>query len=454
MEFKDKKIALLGFGVENKSLLTWFVRQGIRDITVCDQNVKIDIPIRGAKKRLGKDYLNNLDDFDVLFRTPGISYLHPAIQKAREKGVEISSATKFFFELCPAKIIGVTGTKGKGTTASLITAILRQIHPDRQIFLAGNIGQSPFDFVSHIKPEDLVVLELSSFQLQDMDKSPHIGVILNISQDHLNYHQNEEEYIRAKKNIISHQTKDDFAVINADYFTSFDFGLAAQGEIYWFSRRKPVDQGVWLSAGEFFLRYQDTTLPLFKSADLKLIGEHNRENVAAAVATAFLTKPELAILPKIHQAVSRFQPLPHRLEFVREMKGVAFYNDSYATNPTTTAAALASFTSPIILIVGGQSKGLSWEPLIEAIVKNPVKAMVLYGQNKDELNQALSPIQDVKSLTIQKHEALPAAITQLKSLVQTGDVVLFSPASASFDQFKNATERGEEFKKLVRQIKI
>mgnify|MGYP001566837344 FL=1 len=331
-DFRGKKVGILGLGEENLALVEYLAKFGA-EMTVCDkkregelgeyyQKVK-DLPVQF---RLGPDFLDRLTDFDIVFRTPGLPYLNPKIQEAKKAGVVVSSQTKLFFELCPCPIIGVTGTKGKGTAATLISEILKSKSEiptfakatagkqNQKVYLGGNIGNPPIGFLDKLTKDDIVVLELSSFQLQDLDKSPHIAVVLDIKVDHLDYHRDEKEYTEAKTNIVRFQQKNDFAVINADYLTSFNFAAQTQAEVFWFSRRKSVDQGTWVkNKQELILRADDQEFPLVKTDKVTLRGEHNLENIAAATAAAYLAGADVSTIIK---TVKNFRGLEHRLEFV------------------------------------------------------------------------------------------------------------------------------------------
>lgn len=447
-----KKIAILGYGVNNQALLKWLVNHGAKNITICDRDIdlknKINKEFLHLQFQLGGNYLDGLEKFDIAFRTPGIPYLHPKIQEAKAHNVEISSQTKLFFALSPAKIIGVTGTKGKGTTSTLIQKILSQ-NKNNQTYLAGNIGADPFEFLDQLLAKDWVILELSSFQLQDLDISPHIAVVLNVTSDHLDYHRDTIEYIEAKTNIVRHQKNKDFAVINMDYMTSFCFAEMTNGRTWYFSRYKAVDFGAYvknndMSCGEIILQTEDTEYVVAKLEELKLKGEHNLENICAAVTASYLSG---ASIEDIRSTVKSFTGLSMRLEEVYEENGVKFYNDSASTNPDTTIAAIKSFTNPIILIAGGSSKGANYEILGQEIDKNNIKAVILMGKTGPEIKR------NIKNTNIEVVDAqsLSQAVNEAKCRAVKGDVIVFSPASASFDMFRDYRHRGEEFNSLIKQ---
>lgn len=440
--FRNVKVGVLGLGEENVALVKYLVSKNA-DVVVCDQKSKEelgdyynkikDLPIQF---RLGSHYLDHLEDLKIIFRTPGLPYLEPKIQNAKEQGVEISSQIKLFFKLCPSPIIGVTGTKGKGTTTTLIGNILKE--SAKKVFVGGNIGNPPIEFIDELTPESIVVLELSSFQLQDLDQSPHIAVVLDIKVDHLDVHKTIDEYIESKRNIIRHQNKNDLAVINADYLTSVDFASLSLGKTYWFSRRKSVERGSFVLYGDIVLRTDEGQFPIAKTADIQLRGEHNLENITAAITASFLGDAKLEAIKK---AVKEFKGLEHRLEFVRDIQGVKYYNDSFSTNPDTTIAAINSFNEPIILLVGGSEKNADYRRLSDTIKLKNVKLIIPIGLTAERIVPGLG---EVKSMG----QALEIA----KKNAERGEVVLLSPASASFDQYKNYKERGKTFKDEVNKL--
>ena len=405
-EWKNKKIALLGFGNENKSVFSWLIKHGANDITICDKNEKLNPPVGGSSSKiliknqsiisfqLGDDYLKNLNQYDIIFRTPGIPYLSPEIQKAKKLGVIISSQIKLFFDKCKAKIIGVTGTKGKGTTSSLIFEILSSNSKlkaqSSEIWIGGNIGKAPLDFLDKLTNNDVVLLELSSFQLQDLNKSPNISVVLDIQSDHLDHHKDKKEYVGAKLNIVKNQNKSDIVIINQDYLTAFKFALSTKAEKkYFFSRRDSVDNGAFISwddrvhtNGKIILRVDKKDNIICKVNDVTLRGEHNLENICGAIIASSVIG---ASLKAIKEIVPKFKGLEHRLEFVGKKNNVNYYNDSIGTTPEATIAAIKSFKEPIILIVGGSSKGADYSNLTKEIAKSSVKVVIAIGETGPEI---------------------------------------------------------------------
>lgn len=479
-ELKTKKIGILGLGINNEKLVDFLLANNVQ-ITICDQdeNKNLRLPQYLRNKliswRLGDNYLDNLTDFDLVFRSPGLPYLHPKLQQAKKKKVEISSQTKLFFELCPAKIIGVTGTKGKGTTATLIYEILKT--GSKTVFLAGNIGQDPFDFLSKLKPTDLVVLELSSFQLQDLDKSPQVAVVLNITVDHLDYHKDRAEYLQAKTAITKFQTINDQIILNADYKDVSGFGELSPSQNWYFSTKNKVKQGCYYKNGELYFKTKGTEYKICSKKIFKLKGYHNLENIAAAVLTAILQQVDVKSIKDVLRA---FVGLEHHLEYAGKVKGVKYYNDSAATMPEATIAAIDSFDQPLILILGGSDKGADFGTLAQEIFDNKIKAVILVGQLAEKILVTIVDVgktkfkkTEIKTFTYQENLAVKKFLNNRQSnlaiitgcqgmmdivkissqIAKKGDVVLLSPACASFGMFKNAKERGELFKSEVYNLK-
>ena len=463
---KNKKIGILGFGREGQSLLRVFAREGIA-ATVLDRDKELKFrdtrnltsksspkverrtnhslshvgegwgEVGSVKRKLGIDYLKNLDRFDIIFRTPGIPRLIPELVEAERKGVEISSAIKLFFDLCPATIVGITGTKGKGTTAIFIYNILKAA--GKNVYLAGNIGKPELDLLADIKKDSLVVLELSSFQLQDLHKSPHIAVVLGITSDHLDHHKTREEYVEAKGNILKYQKDGDFAVLDGDSKTVKKLAQDTKVKKHWFGKYEKV-LGV-------------------KFAGLKLPGAHNIKNAKAAAITAQILGIENKI---IQEALDKTPPRKHRLEFVKEHKGVKYFNDSASTIPESGIAAIRSFKEPKILILGGSEKNADYADLTQVIAEGNVRAVILIGETglkignglkKEGFGGEIIDMTDSRRFPSQREGSLLFEIVEkARGLAQKGDVVLLSPASASFSQFKNYEDRGEQFKEVVENL--
>lgn len=436
------KIAILGFGREGKAVLE-FIRKSPKydfaEIWILDKDSKIKIPNEMKKPfgrlrmRRGKDYLKELSSFNLIFRSPGVPYNLSEIQRAIKKGTVFSSATKLFFENFTGRIIGVTGTKGKGTTSMLIHKILLKSHFDS--FLAGNIGKPALEILSQLKQHSIVVLELSSFQLQDLSISPQIAVVLDIFPDHMDAHKDFREYQDAKTNIARYQTSRDKIFYVRD--NKFSTQIAKKGN----GKKISV-------SGERF--------NWFRQVDLKMPGGHNFRNAVMAARVAEILG---CLKETIAETAIDFFGLEHRLEFIRiletgdgrrETGKIAFYNDSASTSPQTTIAAIQSFKEPIILIAGGHDKGLDYEPLGKIIRKTSVKSVVLFGENKNKIKKALKRFPAL--LTDDLKSVIKTAIKQSSLIPNSKFIILFSPGAASFDMFQDYADRGEQFKDLVNKL--
>lgn len=451
MQYLDKKIAILGFGLEAIDLLCW-LKENSKDchITIFDKREEVKKEVGGSSYNLclGQDYLKKgLKDFDVIFRSPGFYRLHPEILKAEEAGVEITSSTKLFFKLSKAKIIGVTGTKGKGTTTTLINKIINQ--SGQKSYIAGNIGTPALNLLDKLTEKDWVCLELSSFQLQDLDASPHIAVLLNITSEHLDIHQSTQEYQQAKTNLIAHQKETDKVVINADYDTTKDFSKLTPAKTYYFSRQKKV-AGCYVENNQITLNIGNKITAIGHADQLLLRGAHNRENVTAAIAAAFLAGADIN---SIKEAVFSFKGLKHRLQLIKEVNEVTFYNDSFSTTPETAIAALRSFDKPMTIILGGSSKGSDYTKLAEEINKtHNLINICLIGDMAATIKKAIRKAGHHKINIIYKPRNMKKIVNFTFKASKKGSVVVLSPACASFDMFKNYKDRGDQFIKAVNSL--
>ena len=451
------KIAILGFGVEGQAMLEYLHKHDYLDITVCDQNVDIeaDLP-QGVSSQLGKDvYMNGLDQFDVIFRSPGVRFLYPQVQSAIAMGKEMTSCIKFFMDQCPCPAVGVSGTKGKGTTSTLIHEILTR--GGLKSYLGGNIGDPPIAFLDKLKVKDIAVLELSSFQLQDLEKSPKYAVLLNTTVDHLDYHVDAQEYMEAKDSLLAHQNENGVVVMNKDYEYSKYYKPLVKGKLFWVSRKAKVDDGAYTKDGYIYFCKKGACEKIIAISDIGLIGSHNLENVMPAI----IIGKELGVSNKdIVAAIREFKGLPHRLEFVKEVGGVKYYNDSFSTTTETSMAAVDSFDNPTILIAGGSDKGLDYnEWAVKILTKPSLKTVILIGANADKLENSLVAAEAklgsaVGSPTrILRKENLEEALIEAYVEAEEGWVVVMSPAAASFGLFKNYKERGEKFRAIVKTLR-
>ena len=450
---KGKRVAIIGLGVSNAPLITYMKNLGA-NIVVFDNRTedKIDKDILKKiedykiEKHFGENYLSNLVDFDIIFKSPSCRPDLPEIKAEVKRGAKLTSEIEMVLELAPCRVIAVTGSDGKTTTTSLIHEILKSKY---KCYLGGNIGIPLFTKIEEMRPEDIVVLELSSFQLMTMKKSPSIAVITNVTPNHLDIHKSYEEYIEAKANIFENQTENDMLILNHDNEITRDFAKRSKGIVTFFSSKEKLENGV-IYDGETVKVVEDgLRRHILKLKDTKLRGIHNAENICAAIAaTSSLVEVEEQI-----NAITNFEGVKHRIEFVREISGCKWYNDSIASSPTRTIAGLNSFNEEIVLISGGYDKHLDYEPIAQTII-DKVKTLILMGQTAEKIYGAVKNKMDEqdKKIDIYKVKSLEEAIQKAKEKAKPEQVVLFSPASASFDMFKNFEERGNKFKELVKNI--
>ncbi len=455
LNFKEKLVGVLGAGVEGLSSTAFLKKQGAY-VTVLDQKTVSQLDPEIVEKfrqlsiemTLGPECLTNLSKFEVLVRTPGIRPDLAELQNFKKEGKLITSNTKIFFDLCPAPIIGVTGTKGKGTTASLITEILKRA--GKKAFLGGNIGTPALDLLPQLSSTDIVVLELSSFQLIDLEKSPHVAVVLMVVSEHLDWHKDVIEYKEAKYNIAKFQNPQDFTIVNIDHPLTQEFLNIGEGRKLQVSIKEELSNGVFVANGQIYRRVGAAAERVIASSEVGLIGSHNLENIVAAVAA--VTPFGIGVTP-ISESVRQFKGLEHRLEFVGEVNGVKYYNDSFSTTPETAIAALKSFTQLEILILGGSDKGSDYTELGKEIAaaKN-IKAIILIGQMGPKIKEAIQKAGDFKGVVKVGAKDMAEIISQVKEVAKEGDVVLLSPACASFGMFKNYKNRGQLFKEEVKKL--
>ncbi len=451
---KNKRVAILGLGVSNIPLIDYLHSLGAeivlfnnKPIDTLDSNILDKIYEYKLEYSFGENYLSKLNGFDVIFRSPSCRPDLPEIKKEIANGTILTSEIELVLELCPGTTIGVTGSDGKTTTTSLIYEILKE--ENLNCYLGGNIGIPLFTKIGEMNPNDFIVLELSSFQLMTMTISPDIAVITNISPNHLDIHKSYEEYIEAKENIFKYQDKDDLLVLNYDNEITREFGKKANSKIIYFSSKTKLDSGIILDNN--IIKESDGGLRrhLINTKNIKLRGIHNCENICAAIAAT----SKFASIDSQVKAISNFSGVNHRLEFVKEINKVKWYNDSIASSPTRTIAGLNSFDESIVLIAGGYDKHLDYRPLARPIL-NKVSKLILLGQTSDKIYQEVVRELNLegKRLDIYKTNSLEEAVNKAKEVSKKGDIVLFSPASASFDMFKNFEERGNKFKDLVNKL--
>jgi len=452
--WKYKKVAVLGWGINGLDIAEYLLKQGV-NITIFDDKEVDELDFsefdtKKVKLVLGSSYIKyGLNSFDYIFRAPGVYRYLPEIVKAEKKGVVVTSVVKLFFDLCPGTIIGVTGTKGKGTTSTLIYQILK--NAGKNVYLAGNIGIPMLTLLPKLTPKSWVVLELSSFQLIDMTKSPHIAVILNITEDHMDWHIDRDEYVKAKTQIVRYQNKNDIAAMNYDYSDSKNFSKLTKAKTYFFSRKGKVN-GSYVEDGNIKLDVGSKIYDIGKTKKLLLRGKHNWENVCAAVCASYLAG---AAIKSIKEVVFSFKGLEHRLELVGEIKGIKFYNDSFSTNPQTTIAAIKSFEEPLTLILGGSDKGLDYDGMGKEISKSKnVRNIILIGDISDVIENAIKKAGYTgKVLKLGKSD-MQQIVKKCVNVTPKDGIALLSPATASFDMFANYKERGSKFKEAVVNLKL
>ena len=450
---KNKKVAIIGLGVSNEPLIDYLynLKASItvfdkREEDKIDKNILKKIEKYNISKQFGENYLSNLKDFDIIFKSPSCRPDIPEIEQEVKKGAKLTSEIELVLELAPCKIIAVTGSDGKTTTTSLIYEILKNKY---KCYLGGNIGIPLFTKISEMKPEDIIVLELSSFQLMTIKTSPNIAVITNVTPNHLDIHKTYNEYIEAKANIFKNQKEEDTLVLNYDNEITRNFSKIAPDKVIYFSSKEKIENGIIYDDGIIKSCEDGLRRHILKLKDTNLRGTHNAENICAAIAA---TKGLVEIEDQV-KAIKNFKGVPHRLEFVRELNGNKWYNDSIATSPTRTIAGLNSFDEEIVLIAGGYDKHLDYEPIAEPIL-NKVKTLILTGQTAEKIFGAVKQKKEEqnKSIDIYKVNNLEEAVQKAKEQAKPNQIILFSPASASFDSFKNFEERGEKFKELVRKL--
>ena len=445
---KGKNITVVGIGISNLPLINLLCENGA-NVTACDRKSEealgdsaLNLKNKGVKLSLGDEYLKNLSG-DIIFKTPGMRFDAPELVRARENGSTVTSEMEVFFDVCPAKIIAVTGSDGKTTTTTLISKILTE--SGYKCHLGGNIGKPLLSESDNIDEKDIVVLELSSFQLHTMKKSADVSVVTNISPNHLDMHKSYEEYIDAKRNIYIHQDKDGILVVNKENEKSYECAKSAKGTVRTFGYDKNCS--VYTTGGEIFAFGEK----IMDTKDIKIPGEHNVQNYMAAIAATYpLAKKEACLT-----VAKTFGGVEHRIEFVRELDGVSYYNSSIDSSPNRTINTLKVFNQKVILIAGGKDKGISYDDLGASLI-DKVKLLILVGKTADVIKK--SAVKEAKKrnvsldLPIVILDNYKNAVSFSKENAVDGDIVIMSNASTSFDMFKNFEERGNLFKKLVKEL--
>lgn len=453
-EMKTKKVVFIGAGVSHRELIGLFRRKGI-DVTLCDKRDACalgdtygELEKLGVKFCLGEGYLDGIFEGDVIFRTPGMYYYSPALAKARELQKVVTSEMEVFFDLCPCKIYAVTGSDGKTTTTTLISELLGA--EGKKVWLGGNIGKALLPRIEEIGENDAAVVELSSFQLISMRKSPDVAVITNVAPNHLDVHKYMEEYIDAKKNLILHQNAFSKTVLNADNDITHGMEKLVRGSLNWFSRKVIPQNGAFLAEdGTVNLVNNGEITRVMHKDQIRLPGIHNVENYLAAIS-AVASEVSVETVVKVAET---FGGVEHRIEFVRMLDGVKYYNDSIATSPTRTIAGLNSFDQKLIVLAGGYDKKIPFEPLAPVLIER-AKVLILMGVTALKIKAAVTGCEgyDPNELEIIEVPSMEAAVETARKIAKEGDIVTLSPACASFDMYPNFEARGIHYKNLVNAL--
>lgn len=447
-----KRIAMCGIGISNTPLIMNFLSRGAT-VYACDRRTREQIgPVAdeleaaGARLKLGEGYLENLE-VDIIFRTPGMNFFLPELVAARKKGIAVTSEMEVFFDLCPATVFAVTGSDGKTTTATLIAEMLKA--EGKKVFLGGNIGHPLLPEIENITSDDFVVVELSSFQLISMRKSPDVAVVTNVSPNHLDIHRDMDEYVEAKKNILLHQNAFSRTVLNRDNEITNGFKSFVRGQLLSFSMSSPRKNGAWLDGdGTVHMAYRGIDVPIMHRNEITVLGDHNVANYLAAISAVW----GYVSVAAIKRVAREFKGVEHRIEFVRELNGVKYYNDSIASSPTRTIAGLKAFDRKVMLIAGGYDKHIPFEPMVPYII-DKVKKLYLCGATAEKIENCIQANEGYNGKPeIVRVDNLAEAVAAAHGDAESGDIVTLSPACASFDAFPNFAARGRYYKELVNKL--
>ncbi len=451
-QLKGRSVAAVGIGVSHLPLIELLAKKGI-SVTACDRRDPQQLGQTVEKLndlsvtlQLGEDYLDHLSA-DVIFKTPGMRYDHPALQQAVEQGSVLTSEMEVFFDLCPCKIIAVTGSDGKTTTTTLISEMLSQA--GYTVHLGGNIGKPLLPEIESIQSTDFAVVELSSFQLHTMKCSPHIAVMTNLAPNHLDMHKDMAEYVDAKCNIFRYQGENDLLVLNLDNDITRPFGEQAKGNVRYFSFYNKAEGGVYYHNQQVKYTVNGNEYCLDRK-DIRLPGDHNVENYMAAIAAV----GHLVSAQDILTVAREFGGVKHRIEFVRQVSGVKFYNDSIASSPSRTLASIRAFDQKVHLLAGGYDKKIPFEDMGQ-VLPQYVKALYLSGATAHKIRAAVEQGSDYDANKMPIFDAADykQAVQMAYERAAAGDIVILSPACASFDAFQNFEKRGEYFINCVKELK-
>ena len=452
---RGKKVAFIGAGVSHRALIPQFVEMGAQ-VTLCDRKNSLEdfgptgemLREQGVALSLGEHYMDGFAGQDIIMRTPGFEYYTPELQAAKAAGTLVTSEMELFFEYCPCKMVAVTGSDGKTTTTSLIAAMLEA--SGRTVHLGGNIGRALLPILDQVQPDDIAVVELSSFQLISMRRSPDVAVVTNVTPNHLDHHKDMQEYVDAKRNILLYQSENSRQVLGFENDITNGMQADCKGRQVWFTRLHDTDNGAFLRGDGMLCMAEDGVVtPVVAQSEVKLRGLHNIENLLAATAAVWgMVEPA-----DIAKVASSFTGVEHRIEPVRKLDGVQWYNDSIGTSPTRTIAGLRSFDQKLILIAGGYDKHIPYAPLAPEILAH-VKTLILMGATGPRIEEAVKAEPDfgTTDLTILHAASMEEAVQLAKDAAHPGDEVILSPASASFDLYPNFEERGKHFKRLVNAL--
>lgn len=450
---KGKKVTFCGIGTSNLPLIELFSSKGAV-ISACDKKSFEELGDNGVRAKnagaeliLGDNYLKNLDT-DILFRSPGTPFYNEDLEVLKKKGVVVTSEMEVFFDLCPCKIIAVTGSDGKTTTTTIISELLKS--QGFNVHLGGNIGKPLLPEIENISSNDFAVVELSSFQLISMRKSPDIAVVTNLAPNHLDIHKDMQEYVDSKKNIVLHQNAFSKSIVNLDNEIANSFQSDVRGQLVKFSRRNAVENGAYLFNDKIIYNDYGTKTEILNINDIKIPGMHNVENYLAAISAVW----GLVTVKNIQNVAKNFSGVAHRAEFVRELNGVKYYNDSIASSPTRTAlGTLSLYDEKIIIIAGGYDKHIPYEPL-GPVICDKVKNLILFGDTAEKIKIAVENSENYSqgNPTITVVNNMDEAVKVAYNAAESGDIVSLSPASASFGLYKNFEERGNHFKELVNSL--
>ena len=452
---KDKRVAFIGTGVSHLELIKVFVNKGI-NVVICDkkdednfdEEIYEEFSAKGVEFSLGENYLDEIFNCDIVFRTPGMYYNNEILTKARNQGIVITSEMEVFFDLCPCMIFGVTGSDGKTTSTTLISEFLKA--EGRRVHLGGNIGKALLPIVETVADTDVAVVELSSFQLISMRKSPDVAVVTNITPNHLDVHGTMDEYIDAKCNIIRHQNAFSKTVLNYNNAETMKLSSLVRGKMVNFSLTDEVETGAFLrNDGMLCYKENGKITEIVHKDDIKIPGIHNVDNYLTAISAVW----GMVSIDSIVKVAKTFGGVEHRIEFVRELDGVRWYNDSIATSPTRVIAGLKSFDKKIIIIAGGYDKKIPFEPMAKP-VNDHVKTLILMGATADKIEKAVTECDEypASGLKIVHVKSMEEAVKTANELAVDGDIVSLSPACASFDLYRMFEDRGNHFKRLVNEL--